>query len=111
MNLMCRATQGILTSFHENDQSLVTIKDTLFQKVTDFKFDRVFSTDCSQQDMFEVCARDSIAQAINGYNSSILAYGQTGSGKTFTMFGDNQGQSGIIPRVANLLFQTISLHP
>lgn len=107
MSLTRQATQGITTSFRPDDRSLVTIKDILFQKDTEFKFDWVFTPKCTQNDIFEVCAGDTIAQAIAGFNTSILAYGQTGSGKTYTMFGDSQGQSGVIPRVATLLFHTI----
>jgi len=47
---------------------------------------------------------------MNGYNGTIFAYGPTGSGKTYTMFGKemqlhDQFQQGIIPRVANQIFE------
>jgi len=54
-----------------------------------------------------------VADALKGFNSTVLAYGQTGSGKTFTMYGsdkmtkiDFQGL-GVIPRVAKQIFSSI----
>jgi hypothetical protein len=54
-----------------------------------------------------------IQGALDGYNGTLLCYGQTSSGKTFTMEGvhcdvDN---SGIIPRMMELIFQLIMNSP
>lgn len=53
-----------------------------------FKFDKVFGTDATQEDVFDG-ARISqlVSRVVDGYHATIFAYGQTGSGKTFTMEG------------------------
>eukprot|EP00954_Amorphochlora_amoebiformis_P006758 528318-Amorphochlora_amoeboformis.AAC.1 len=50
---------------------------------------------------------------VQGFNATILAYGQTGSGKTYTMGTSSSNNVaynslGIVPRVADHLFKTIS---
>jgi DNA replication protein DnaC len=47
-------------------------------------FDRVFSQDTSQAEVFEY-VQDSVQQVTQGYNCTVFAYGQTGTGKTHTM--------------------------
>uniref|UniRef100_A0A8C6PFK4 Kinesin-like protein n=3 Tax=Nothobranchius furzeri TaxID=105023 RepID=A0A8C6PFK4_NOTFU len=70
----------------------------------DFVFDRVFSAEASQEDLFQDTNR-LIQSVIDGYNVCIFAYGQTGSGKTFTMVGDkDQKNPGIMPRSFNAIF-------
>jgi hypothetical protein len=48
------------------------------------------------------------AQAVAGYNVTVLAYGQTGSGKSLTMVGkpamSGEDHRGLIPRIAEELF-------
>lgn len=53
-----------------------------------------------------------LVRLFDGYNQTVFAYGQTGSGKTFTMGGEYGKQidadiEGIIPRVANRVFESI----
>eukprot|EP00051_Salpingoeca_urceolata_P025200 m.448895 g.448895 ORF g.448895 m.448895 type:complete len:943 (+) comp20315_c14_seq55:137-2965(+) len=57
-----------------------------------FEFDRVYSTESTQEEVFED-TEAIITSCVDGYNTCIIAYGQTGSGKTFTMMGpeDNIG--------------------
>ncbi|EDO31606.1 predicted protein [Nematostella vectensis] len=57
-----------------------------------FMFDRVFTPDSTQEQVFEDTL-PLIASCVDGYNVCIMAYGQTGAGKTFTMMGpeDNPG--------------------
>jgi len=46
-----------------------------------FTFDRIFwDTSTTQEQIYELAARDSIDDVIEGYNATIFAYGQTGSG-------------------------------
>ena len=43
--------------------------------------------DATQEDVFNVVAKEQVDAAMQGYNGTIFAYGQTGSGKTFTITG------------------------
>jgi hypothetical protein len=46
-----------------------------------FTFDRIFwDTSTTQEQIYDLAARDSIDDVIEGYNATIFAYGQTGSG-------------------------------
>lgn len=61
----------------------------------------------SQEDMYHYCARDLVANVLDGYNATVMAFGQTGAGKTYTMTGSstNYSQRGIIPRAISQLFR------
>jgi len=53
-----------------------------------YKFDKVFDTTASQNDIFEgLKISQLISRVVDGYHATIFAYGQTGSGKTYTMEG------------------------
>ncbi|XP_078511766.1 uncharacterized protein LOC144770857 [Lissotriton helveticus] len=54
-----------------------------------FFFDKVFSPQSTQEDVF-IETHPIIKSCADGYNVSILAYGQTGSGKTYTMMGTQE---------------------
>jgi len=75
-----------------------------------FAFDRVYSQDSSQPEVYESTARASVMSTLQGYNATILAYGPTGTGKTYTMEGcravAGDGR-GIIPRSMEEIFQHI----
>ncbi|XP_030763065.1 carboxy-terminal kinesin 2 [Sitophilus oryzae] len=71
----------------------------------EFTFDRVFSTESTQEEVFEDLAQ-LVQSALDGYNVCVFAYGQTGSGKTYTMQGGN-GSPGMIPRTIDLIFKNI----
>ncbi|KAG7318564.1 hypothetical protein KOW79_018319 [Hemibagrus wyckioides] len=73
----------------------------------EFQFDRIFTTEHTQDDVFQESSR-LIQSAIDGFNVCIFAYGQTGSGKTFTMLGDREQKNpGIIPRTFTKIFEII----
>ena len=75
-----------------------------------FKFDHVFPSDSSQEDVYNISAKPIIESVLEGFNGTILAYGQTGSGKTYTMFGLNLEENktfGIVPRLVETLFEKI----
>jgi hypothetical protein len=56
------------------------------------RFDAVFDTDSSQEDVF-VRLWDDIRPAVqNGLNSTNIMHGATGSGKTYTMDGDLENE-------------------
>uniref|UniRef100_A0A0N5A913 Kinesin-like protein n=1 Tax=Syphacia muris TaxID=451379 RepID=A0A0N5A913_9BILA len=78
-----------------------------------FIFDSAFEDDKNQADVFNLVAKDIVKGCIEGYNGTVFAYGQTGSGKTYTMIGPGllaetlkqcPEKSGLIPRVAELIF-------
>ena len=60
--------------------------------------------------IYEDVAKGSMNDVLNGYNGTIFAYGPTGTGKTHTMFGniEDEKMKGIVPRVANAIFNYIS---
>ncbi|CAG9331769.1 unnamed protein product [Blepharisma stoltei] len=76
-----------------------------------FVYDKVFSPDTSQSDIFEFIGKPIIEDVLTGYNGTVFAYGQTGSGKSFTMMGldiyDKESQ-GIIPRASGLVFESLA---
>eukprot|EP00759_Apiculatamorpha_spiralis_P047403 PhF_6_TR43117/c0_g1_i2/m.65922 len=61
-----------------------------------FTFDRIFSSDCGQSEVFEAVGRPLVEAALQGYNGTVLAYGQTGSGKTHTMMGPEGGAADLL---------------
>jgi kinesin family protein 5 len=76
-----------------------------------FNFDRIFSPDCTQENVFEYAALPTIQDVLEGYNGTIFAYGQTGSGKTHTMEGpshEDPEQCGVIPRMIFSVFDGIA---
>ncbi|XP_021301038.1 kinesin-like protein KIN-7H isoform X1 [Herrania umbratica] len=54
---------------------------------TAYTFDRVFSSDCPNRQVYEAGAKEVALSVVSGINSSVFAYGQTSSGKTYTMIG------------------------
>lgn len=78
-----------------------------------FNFDRIFSPESSQQEVYDFAARPIVDSVLEGFNGTILAYGQTSSGKTFTMEGsfDDEGKYGVIPRMVHHMFDHIMSSP
>lgn len=76
-----------------------------------YTFDKVFDPKSSQSDIFEFSVAQTVDDLFNGYNGTVLAYGQTGSGKSYTMMGsniDDEDKKGIIPRIADSIFDKIA---
>ncbi|NXK41622.1 KIF9 protein, partial [Piprites chloris] len=61
----------------------------------------------SQDQVYEAVAKDLVAEALRGYNGTIMCYGQTGAGKTYTMTGatSEYKHRGIIPRAIQQVFK------
>ncbi|XP_032723780.1 kinesin-like protein KIF9 isoform X3 [Lontra canadensis] len=77
-----------------------------------FKLDGVLHN-ASQDLVYETVAKDLVAQALDGYNGTIMCYGQTGAGKTYTMTGatENYKHRGILPRALQQVFRMIEERP
>ncbi|XP_053554262.1 kinesin heavy chain [Bombina bombina] len=74
-----------------------------------YVYDKVFTPNTSQEQVYNVCAKQIVKDVLDGYNGTIFAYGQTSSGKTHTMEGklhDHQ-LMGIIPRITHDIFDHI----
>ncbi|KAH6896622.1 hypothetical protein B0T10DRAFT_161037 [Thelonectria olida] len=77
-----------------------------------FVFDRVFSSEITQEGVWDYLS-ESVQAFTQGYNVSLLAYGQSGAGKSYTMGTsgpdeqrDNESM-GVIPRAAAALFEKL----
>ncbi|XP_069980737.1 centromere-associated protein E [Penaeus vannamei] len=75
-----------------------------------YTFDRVYSSDYSNADIYFKVAEPIVESALAGFNGTIFAYGQTSSGKTFTMMG-NRDLPGIIPMAIQNIFNSIENTP
>ncbi|AOA62525.1 Kinesin-related motor protein [Komagataella phaffii CBS 7435] len=100
----------------KTDSQLITIEphQSVYISGTSFSgrftFDRVFGPETSQTEVFDYSINETVNDFCNGYNGTIFAYGQTGSGKTHTMLGnmDSPSEYGVVPRVADKLFEQIA---
>lgn len=91
----------------EDDSVSVRPRDAAAGDEVNFSFDKVFDREALQEDVFKSVMEDSVDAVLRGFNATVLAYGQSGAGKTFTMFGDDVGNPGIIPRAVAEIFQRI----
>jgi len=91
----------------ETDSGLIHSND---EGVIGFNFNNVFSTDATQEQVFEHIAKQKVLDIFSGLNATVFAYGQTGSGKTFSIFGGDTFQDrGLIPRSLGQIFQEIKI--
>ncbi|XP_068171841.1 kinesin heavy chain [Antennarius striatus] len=84
-------------------------EDTVVFGGRSYVFDKVFPTNASQEQIYNVCAKEIVKDILRGYNGTIFAYGQTCSGKTHTMEGTlhDSEEMGIIPRISEDIFEHI----
>lgn len=76
---------------------------TVSRRVVPFEFDRVFSPDVHNEEVFGEISQ-LVQSALDGFNVCIFCYGQTGSGKTYTM----SSADGMIPRATHMIYDTIT---
>ncbi|CAE7655713.1 KIN14E [Symbiodinium pilosum] len=73
----------------------ISLRKPAGDKRHDFSFDRVFSQEASQRDLYEE-VEPLIPGVLQGIHVCIFAYGQTGAGKTYTLAGNKRmGEPGI----------------
>lgn len=90
------------------DRQHVGIRECQNSSSKRFTFDRVLSSEATQQDVFmEVFPL--VEHTLNGFNASVLAYGQTGSGKTFTIDGLQYTVSPSVDSDGNMAGTTVVL--
>lgn len=106
-NMLKEQGMGICVKYHKLDSCYVTNSVGFGQN---FTLDRIFNSDCTQQEMFDFVAKPTIDDILKGFNGTIFTYGQSGSGKTHTMYGaslyDNE-LKGIVPRSIEHMFNYI----
>nr|XP_034331855.1 kinesin heavy chain isoform X9 [Crassostrea gigas] len=75
----------------------------------EFNFDYIFKNTATQEEVFEVAAKEIIQAFLNGYNGTIFAYGQTGTGKTFTVEGSPKQYKlrGLEPRSLSMIYKEL----
>jgi len=75
-----------------------------------FSYDKVFSPDSNQSEIYVNVGKRIVEDIMSGYNGTIFAYGQSGSGKTYTMYGNDlfdENLKGIIPRIVEEIFNRV----
>ena len=76
-----------------------------------YYFNKIFTEQEKNKDVFEQAIKPTINNVINGYNSTTLAYGVTGTGKTHTIFGDlalSNGEDGVAIKACEYLFNKLN---
>lgn len=75
-----------------------------------FEFDRVFNSETTQEELYDIVVKEKILGLIDGFSCTVFAYGQTGSGKTYTIFGgESFAERGLIPRSLGSLFSELKI--
>lgn len=76
-------------------ESSIMIKDSFYisslKNERTFNFDKVYSYEYGNLEVFTTGIKSMLDNVLNGYNSTTLAYGMTGAGKTYTIFGNMVG--------------------
>ncbi|XP_075659531.1 kinesin-like protein KIN-14U [Castanea sativa] len=110
VRVFCRVRPMLLTDKKRIHEPISAGSEKIAVKLAgtrkEFKFDKVFQQETSQEDVFAE-VEPILKSALDGHNVCIFAYGQTGTGKTFTMDGTDE-KPGILPRALNELFHQAS---
>lgn len=81
-----------------------SIDHTSFKFGSDtFVYHGIFSSDASQNDVYESIGKPLVENVMRGSNGVFLSYGATGSGKTYSLLG-GQKLNGMIAKVLEELF-------
>lgn len=112
IKVFCRVKPTINKYIEYPEQGLNTsIKTICVYKglnKSNFIFDKVFTEESTQEDVFKDLG-PYVQTAVDGGKVCVFSYGQTGSGKTFTLEGSNflgslSKDSGVLPRAGVLIY-------
>lgn len=78
------------------------------RKKETFIFDTVLPSSAGQAAMYNLIGGPILDRLVDGYNSCIIAFGATGCGKSHTIFGNQSQDRGLLPRIAETLFQDLN---
>lgn len=116
IKVICRIRPQLERDSREGERGILSVVDDKLVVVkgkeqnASFRFDRVFDSVSTQDDVYNYAIRLKMEDFFHGYNGAVMAYGQTGSGKSFTMMGSSisdNAQKGLIPRMADDMFSRI----
>jgi len=77
------------------------------EKESTHAFDWVLPGDSTQERVYEELGHRMVEGIADGFHGCALAYGQTSSGKSHTIFGARDEGRGLLPRLAEGLFQEL----
>ena len=75
-----------------------------------YAYDRCFAPGVGNREVYEVCGRPVVGDALRGVNGTIFTYGQTGSGKTHSILGV-PSDPGILQRTVADIFEAVDVAP
>ena len=104
-----RKKKANTTTFQFLDRNTVQASSENEPNALQFKFDRVFPSAATQQDVYDEMGSAIIDQTLEGINCCLMAYGMTSSGKSYSLYGSLKDTEkwGIIPRLSQELFQRL----
>ena len=76
---------------HGNKLSVETPKSFF-----EYSFKKVFYEDVNNQEVYKGVIRKDLKKIIDGKWLTVMTYGTSGSGKTYTIFGESNGERGLI---------------
>jgi len=99
----------------ESDQAVVLCAPPMSQAFRNpshqrqrFTFTHVFPPGTSQKQFFDGTVHSLVSEFVSGQNCLVFTYGVTNSGKTYTIQGDQQANTGILPRCLDVIFGSVS---
>lgn len=109
---LSKGDKDIIQAESESQLSVYELKEkvdlTKYLETHSFVFDRVFSDDQNNEEVYEHTAKPLVEALFQGGRSTCFAYGQTGAGKTFTMAGDGYENPGLYSLAIRDLFDRIA---
>ena len=95
-----------LTAPIESQTYKTSVKGEKGRLIQSYSFTKILRPELGQQELFTSLVRPMVKDFMEGQNQLLFTYGATSAGKTWTMQGDT-GNSGIIPRSLDTVFNTI----